>query len=425
MAQQTIIIGPQDAKTGDNLFSAFTKTESNFTELYDSLGQNNTVYLRAESELPNQTATTWTMDADIPYKIAADFSTSLQTIPAPGASLRGDNLSSFIMTYTGTGSMIKGVDVDFYINNLALDAGVGNTCFEFSDTVGSVRRFICENVRVVNCAIWGKFTDMRVAQVMNSNGENVTTAGLQFFGTAGLVWSVTQLALTSSSAAFKGVDMGAATVPVIEFDDVIMTAPAGAFGFSGLVNSGNVPIGRRGRITGCEFLGGMTDLQNLVVNDDTRWFFNDNSPTADTFPDSLISFRGNATETIISADSTDGSNAVLVAGTWVDQGSSLFSTTAAGRTTSLSERPLKAPVTISAGLISSGGGGIAVTVYLAINGVVDVASGIDVSISGSLAETLTIPWQVTFAENDYVEVFVENNTNTTNIIVDHAILRVL
>lgn len=425
MAQQNIIIGAQDAKAGDTLFTAFTKVEGNFTDLYGSLGANNTVYLRSEADLPNKTATTWVMDADTPYKIAADFSTSLQAIPAEGASLRGDNLASFTMTFTGTGSMIKGVDVDFYINNIALDAGVGNTCFDFTDTVGGVRRFICENVRVVSCAIWGKFTDMRVAQVMNSNGENVTVAGLQFFGTSGLVWSVTQFAITSANAAFIGVDMGTATVPVIEFDDVIMTAPIGAFGFSGLANSGNVPIGRRGRITGCEFLGGMADLQNLVVNDDVRWFFNDNSPTADTFPDSLISFRGNTAETIIAASSTDGSNAVLVAGTWEDRGSSLFLTTAAGRVTSLSERPLKAPVTISAGIKSSGGGAISVTLYLAVGGVVDVNSGIDISVSGSISETLTIPWQVTFTKDEYVEVFVENNTNTTNIIVDHAILRVL
>jgi len=34
MAQQEIIIGAADAKAGDTLFSAFTKTQSNFTELY-------------------------------------------------------------------------------------------------------------------------------------------------------------------------------------------------------------------------------------------------------------------------------------------------------------------------------------------------------------------------------------------------------
>jgi len=420
MAQQNIIIGTQDAKAGDTLFSAFTKTEANFTDLYDNLGSNNTVYIRAEADLPNKTATTWVMNPDVPYKLASSFTTSLQAIPAAGASLRGDNLGSHILSFSGSGSMFKGTDVDFYINNITIDPGIANTGFEFNDTAGGVRRFISENVQVLNCAVWGKFTDMLLSQVSNCSGENAAQ-GVQFFGTSGVVWSIDRLALTSSSATFKAIDMGTATAPVIELDDLFVNAPAGAFGLSGLANSGNVPVGRRGRVSGCEFIGGMTDLQNLVVNDDVRWFFNDNSPTADTFPDSLISFRGNATETIIGVVNTP----VLVAGTWIDQGSSLFSTTSAGRVTSLSERPLKAPVTISAGLISSGGGGIAVTVYLAKNGVVDVASGIDISISGSLAETLTIPWQITFAENDYVEVFVENNSNTTNIIVDHAILRVL
>ena len=35
MAQQNITIGTADAKAGDTLFSAFTKTQANFTELYD------------------------------------------------------------------------------------------------------------------------------------------------------------------------------------------------------------------------------------------------------------------------------------------------------------------------------------------------------------------------------------------------------
>ena len=40
MAQQNINIGVQDAKTGDSLFTAFTKTEANFTELYTDVGTN-------------------------------------------------------------------------------------------------------------------------------------------------------------------------------------------------------------------------------------------------------------------------------------------------------------------------------------------------------------------------------------------------
>ena len=40
MTQQNITIGPANAKQGDDLFSAFTKTEANFTELYDSINES-------------------------------------------------------------------------------------------------------------------------------------------------------------------------------------------------------------------------------------------------------------------------------------------------------------------------------------------------------------------------------------------------
>jgi hypothetical protein len=401
------------------------KCNSNFTELYDALESgNNTVYLYSESDLPNQTATTWSMNSDVPYKLAASFTTSKQCIPAAGASLRGDNLGSYVLSYSGSGSMFKGTDVNFFINNITVDPGITNTGFEFSDSVGGTKRFIAENVQVLNCAIWGKFTDMSLTQITNCSGEN-TSKGVQFFGTQNNIWSVSKFALSSTSATFIGVDMGSATANVPEFDDMFMSAPAGAFGVSGLSNSGNVPIGSLGRIYGSEFNGGMTDLQNLSVQDDIRWVFRDNTPTMDTYPDALIYFKGNATETVISASSSDGSNSVLVAGTWIESQASLFSTTSGGRITYLPARSIKAPITVSLGVRSSGGGTISVTVYISRNGVVDLSSGSAIEISGSVPRTITIPWQLQFNENDYIETKVENNTNTTNVIVQNATIRVL
>ncbi len=423
MAYQPIIIGAADAKAGDTLFSGGTKINDNFVELYGSLGENNTVYLREEADLPNQTATTWTMDADIPYKIAADFSTSLQAIPTAGASLRGDNLSAYTMSFTGSGAMFKGTDADFYISNISIDPGIGNTAFEFEDTVGGVRLFIAENLQVNNCAVWGKFTDMRLAQIINCDGRNANQ-GLQFFGVLGLTWSISRFSLASSSSSFKAVDFGTATAVLAEFSNVFATAPIGAFGLSGLANSGNIPVGRLGMVDACEFTGGMTDLENIAVTD-IRWNFKGNTPTQDTQPDALASFHSNATETIIVASSSDGSNTIVIAGTWVEVQVSHFTSTVAGRFTYIGERALKGPVDVSVGLISSGGGSIVVEAYIAVNGVPIIDSGIDVSISGSTAANLSIPWQLTFQPNDYIEVVVENQTNTTNIIADHAVLRVL
>ena len=423
MAQQLITIGVADAKGGDTLFTGATKINENFTEVYDSLGQNNTVYLRSEADLPNKTATTWTMDADIPYKIAADFSTSLQCIPNAGASLRGDNVTAYTLSFTGSGAMFRGTDVDFYINNMSIDPGISNTAFEFDDTVGGVRLFIAENLQVDNCAVWGKFTNMRIAQATNCDGRNCTQ-GLQFFGLTGLTWSITRLSLASTNSSFIALDLGSAVAQLAEFTDVVVDAPAGAIGLSGLTASGNIPANRLGVVNGCEFLGGMGDLQNITT-DDVRWSFRNCNPTQDTQPDALISFKGNVTETIITASSTDGSNAVLVAGAWVESQASHFSTTAAGRMNYIAERVLKGPVDAAAGLISSGGGAITIGLYISVNGSPIVASGVEAAISGVNAAHLSLPWQLVFNPLDYVELYVENQTNTTNIIVDHAILRIL
>ena len=423
MTQQNIIIGTQDAKAGDTLFSAFTKTEANFTDLYSELGQNNTIYLYSEADLPNQTATTWTMNPNVPYKLAASFTTSLQAIPAAGASFRGDNLGSYTLSYTGAGSMFIGTDVDFYINNVSIDPGITATAFEFNDTVGAVKRFICENVEVVNCGLFGIFTDMGLTQINNSNCRNAAN-GVRFFGTLNGILSVDRLALFSTSAAFKGIDLGTATATVLEFTNLFLIAPAGAFGLSGLANSGNVPVGRLGMLANSEFLGGMDDLENMTI-DDIRWSYQNNSPTPNTQPDALSSFHSNAIETVITASSSDGSNAVVIAGVWVPVQASHFTTTVGGRFTYIGERGLKGPVDVSVGLISSGGGGITAEVYLALNGVAIIDSGIDVTISGSIAANLSIPWQLTFSQGDYIEIVVENQSNTTNIIADHAVLRIL
>ena len=46
------------------------------------------------------------------------------------------------------------------------------------------------------------------------------------------------------------------------------------------------------------------------------------------------------------------------------------------------------------------------------------------NVSGSNPAALSIPWQLTLSEDDYLEVYIENNTGTTNLIVEYATLRV-
>jgi len=422
MAQQLITIGADDAGNGDTPPVAFDKTNDNFTDLYSQLGADKTVYLSEEADFPNQTATTITLDANTSYVLMDSFSTAKSITVLDGVAFSSPAFTAHAITFTGSGVFMTAVDASIYIHDVQIIIGATNQAFDFSDTVGQVYRFTALNLSVLGGAKWGRFEDIRSLQCSNTTGLGVGL-GIELVG-APLLVSLERLAFSSTSASFKGVDFGSATATVIEMNNLFFTAPAGAYGISGLASSGNVPAGRLATVSNSEFLAGMTDLENITT-DDIRWRFSGNNPTADTQPDALTSFSGNATETVISASSTDASNAVLVAGTWVEVQSSLFSTTAAGRITYLAERDLKGPVDVSLGLISAGGGAITVKIYLFFNGVAITASGIDVAISGSSPRTLSLPWQLTFEENDYIEVFVENQTNTTNIIVDHAFLRVL
>lgn len=88
MAQQDINIGPADAKTGDSLFSSFTKIQDNTTELYADVATNT-------SKLAYTTRTYWFDDND----------TATTTTPishAGGATdtyLTNDGLGTFTNQY--------------------------------------------------------------------------------------------------------------------------------------------------------------------------------------------------------------------------------------------------------------------------------------------------------------------------------------
>lgn len=422
MAQQTITIGASaNDGTGDTWRDAMDKSNDNFDELYAFDATINTVFIAQESDFPTQDASTITLDALTVFVVSGTFTTAKKFTCNNGSVLTANNQFGHSITYSGVGSMFTGLDANFTIRDITVSCPTAQV-FDFSETVGGTTIFLCINIVVTACTKWGTYDEMLAVDISGSNSQNVAD-GVTLVGTSTLVFSLRQFALISSSATFKGIDLGSAVSANIEGVNLVFVAPAGAFGISGLASSGNVPVGSVAMITSSSFIGGITDLQNITT-DDIRWRFRDNSPTQDTFEDALLSFRNNAIETTITASSTDGSNAVIVDATWVEQRASFFTTTAAGRATYNGERDLTAPITISAGLISSGGGAIDVTLYLAIDGAVIVASGVPISISGSNAQTLSIPWQEELALDQSAEIFVENNTNTTNIIVEHATMRI-
>lgn len=70
------------------------------------------------------------------------------------------------------------------------------------------------------------------------------------------------------------------------------------------------------------------------------------------------------------------------------------------------------------------GGAVRVAVYLAKNGVIIPAATTAADVSGSTSKNISFPWQESLTVGQYLEVFVENQSNTNDLLVENAILRI-
>jgi len=419
MAQDLINVGTvANDRTGDTWRDAMGKANANFTELFAVADAVGLTFISKESEFPVQDASTITLEADTNYIITADFSTAKNFIWKTGSSWTSGSIDGPTVTFTGSGTMFTGTNESFYMNNASIDPGIGNEAFALTDNTTHTSKLLIENTQVNNCLRWGTFDGALLIEVTNSNSPNAVD-GCVFVGTNGVIISFSKWAMTSTSATFKGIDLGSATATVLEFQNLFFVAPSGAFGISGLANSGNVPTGRLAMVNNSEFLGGMTDLENISTSD-TRWNFRDNNPTADTFADAMLSLNNNATETVISSSSTP----VLVLGTWVVEGVSQFTGTVAGRATYNAERVIPSPISITATVSAASGTNKDIKIYLAINGSIVANSGKSNKVGSGDPKNTTVLWQITASEDDFFEIWIENNTDTVNLIVEDAILRI-
>ena len=156
--------------------------------------------------------------------------------------------------------------------------------------------------------------------------------------------------------------------------------------------------------------------------DSAKVFSFGNTFIPETQPSALLNFKGNSTVTAISAASTDGSNAVLVAGTWTCTKQSLFTCTAAGRITSQSERPFTASIDVIGTLNTTTADTVAV--YIALNGTPISDTGISQLLEAGDRGTIPTMWELVLNKDDFLEVHVENQTDGTDITVIDIIFRV-
>ena len=168
MAQEIIAIGAANAKAGDSLFSAFTKTQDNFTELYTA--NENTIQSIVVVNQGNAVATLGgAIDSTKVYYIDGiiDMGSTSITVPQTGITLRGgsfdlsgltssaDNYTMFISESIaiGSGNLLG---FDYYISV----TGGNSKVYELYDYNG-FNAFEFQRVNYIDCTNLGDIYDYR------------------------------------------------------------------------------------------------------------------------------------------------------------------------------------------------------------------------------------------------------------------------
>jgi len=404
--------GMQVTKVGDAITITNTGTP---------LPATKAVAVNQESDLPTPSVGVIQGEDDTVYIISNSFSSANEFHFGDNSSVVSYSKESPTWTYTGGGTMFTGLNVSVAINNLKYDCPNGQA-HDFSETGGGNTKSVnISNSRLISCVDYGTFDSLFFAVIFNSDCFSNTTTGPIFLGTGWALISMNRFALSSLSATYVGVDLGASTSDAIELTDLLVSGPLGAIGVTGLVSSGNITSGNLATIEGCNFGGAITPITNIDAVTDLRWASRDNDGIGNSRDDSLISIQSNASETVIAISGTP----VKMVGTWTDEGSSRFTVTVVGgRMTFNGERPMRLPINATISILGAAGGDKQVSAYLAINGSTVAATKIETTASSSKAGTVNLLWQHDFQTNDYIEIFLANESDTVNLIGQSAVARI-
>lgn len=377
----------------------------------------NTVIVRQLSDLPTPSGGKHVLLANTSYRFGADVDIGTNFLEfGSGTDIVSAGAFTTILTYTGTGSMLVGVDVNATIQSITLDAPNAQV-FDFKETTGDTRVVLISDVLILNCLTTGTVEKLRTLVVDGISSLNCTK-GFVFLGANQTGIRLTSVALLSTSTSYIGLDFTGSTQKTVNINGVIFEGGAGSIGIKGDTASTNITSGFLANVGQVQFTGVTTPLSGITV-DDIRWNFQGNGVVSDTMPDAMVSLTNNATDTVIAGVDTP----TKVLGTFVVERASHFTGDTAGRITYTGERDLTTPIDACLTLDPVSGTNKVVRAYIALNGTIITNSGKAIQIDSADPREITLMWQLTLTTNDFLEIFIENETDAVDFTVVDAILR--
>lgn len=381
----------------------------------DAVVSSKTVVVSDISDFPAPISGVITLNDNTDYLIVQDITTANRFVIASSSTIRASASQIIKLEYTGTDVMFTGVNPNFRMEGITVSCPNGTLFNVTSPTLPGILQMIEMNVEAMNNG--GTIDGLFICRFAGVAFELITTNGFQFSGAFKNLIVDTAIQF---QVAGTFIDLQAATFDTINIMNCSMNSVgAGCTFLSGATLSANINVGGLGSVTNNRFFGAGDQLATLTP-DDARWYFQRNDEIADTRPDALLCLVGNATVTTISTINTP----VKVAGTWTTERASFFTGDASGRATYVGEKPLTIPITAALTIVGETGGDKQATTYIALNGTPIACTKTKTTVNSAKAGNFTNIWQLQLQPNDYIELYVENNTDTINLIVQDAVLRI-
>lgn len=354
----------------------------------------------------------------VQYKIGENIDTFNTLVLGPFTSIEGIDVDSGRIQYNGTDHAIEINDTTNVIDSLTIDCPNGADAIVFAGN-GFLRLF---DVEISECETALDMTSngSAILLIRNLLMSQVVTAGAKFSGD----WNICQLNI-ASSIQLSGCmfDLGTATFNSLGIDTAsVFLVTSGASFICGIPNSGNINPGGLGRVSNCNItnIGGGTVLAGGLTETDARWRFSESPPITDTRPSALASFSNNLSETVISTISTP----VKVNAVWTIGNTSQFTGDGSGTLTFVGDIGTVLPITYTINARVASGGTNDLLFYIAINGVIVPDSQTPIDPTSTKAQSASIIWEHKFQLNDTVELWVSNESGTTNVIATSSVARI-
>lgn len=394
-------------------------SDANSITITNSLADPTTsqiVTVASLSDLPSPVSGVITLADDTLYNFVNSIASTNRFVIGSNTLITSPSPFTIQLTYTGSGNMFT------FGNGFAGIRGIGIACPNgtlFDSSAVTSGTLLCDFLLVSEVKNLGTLKHGSIGLYSWFTVLH-TGSGFQYLAATSARLRMNNMTFRESTdPTAVMVDLNGAT-----FDALDITAfqnlntAAGQKFLKGTAGGANMTAGQIGYVSQCTIKGDMVGLDTISVND-PGWDFYGNNKIADTDPHAVLSLDAPATTTI-----TVAGTPVQVNGAFTATAEQVYSVSAAGVVTYNGRRDKFARIDVTMSFEPSSGTNKNLFVQIAKNGTVIGVTKISRVSNAGTSTVTSVDWGVQLSDGDTIAIFVGNDSDTTNILVNQMLLRV-